>query len=1104
MLTVFYGNTGTGKSHAMMDKIKGCAEAGMRVIVIVPDQFTFEYERMLYGHMGCALFNNGCTDVWSFSRLAADIFRVTHAPKGDPAASAAKTAVMYNAIRQTAEEEGLSYFKRQAKRPAFVNTALTTVSELIRSGASPETLGEIIRSAPDNMTEKLTDIFLIYSRYSSELGALSLRDTLFDTRLASEYAAEYGYFSGAAVFMDEFKSFTFDQYDMIKTMLSSCAELTVCMTADDREIKGADPFTAVRATCGRLRQAADRLHKPYVRVDFTENKRYRSQGLYALSNTLMRLPSESFECGGSVTLVNAPDIYGECGYICAEICRLTKEDKTLRYSDITVLSRTMSSDISVLSVYFERYGIPYYSDKKLPASGKPLMIMISAALEAAASKNISTETVFRYAKTGLTQVSREDISGLENYCYTWDIDGAMWKEEFPDREYEDIKNRLIAPILELKKNCADKTGAGICAAVRRFIGSTGAEKKLLEYRGEYITEAQSLETVRENMRLCEALDGILSQLEAVLKETVSLARFRDIFELSAAQITLSSPPDSLDGVAAQQSDLARLTNPRIVFVMHACEGIFPFVTGQSKTFSERERRFFESVDLDLSGSMKKRMDEERFNAFKAVTAASERLYISVPAADVSGKKLYPSPIAEKIRACAKGAVSVDTEALPLLFYCRSAESAYAAAAERCDISDPQFVTVKRELSEDPVYKAKFDYIDGIDTAAEHRAGDTGLMRRIYSDRLKVSASRFEDYKKCPFMYFCKTGLRLYPRSKKILDPLNRGNIMHYCMKRIFEDNGREKFLALTEKELSDNISLYAERYTADNFEKDFAKRKSFYFYLDLMKDTLITVLLHMQKELGSSDFVPDEFEYGIGTDGNGGFEIKPLIVSAGEELRAQFTGTADRIDTFTDGGVTYIRILDYKTGVKEFMREQLDLGINMQMFFYLFALTGDKKGKFSGCVPAGALYFPVKYPNPMDKRYPDEAERENRIEESLKMQGAVLEDPVIINAMEHDCKGRFIPVRFNKNGSVSDNSAVIGMEDMAKIKETAQSQLEDMVKQVYSGNFPAEPLESRKYKCALPCEYCDYKEVCGNYPDPKIKEINDISKGEQTDDDTKE
>ena len=233
MLTFFYGGTGTGKSYAMMDKIKQAAENGRKVCVIVPDQFTFEYEHMLYNHLGCALFNKGNTEVWSFSRLAADIFRCTKAPDGMGADSTVKTAVMYKVIRLISEREGLLFFDKQAKRASFANTALTMLSELIHSGVTPEVLGEILKTAPDNMRDKLTDLFLIYSEYSSELASLGMRDILLDARLAADMAEQNGYFNDMCLFMDEFKSFTGDQYNMIRVMLSQCAELTVCMTSDD-------------------------------------------------------------------------------------------------------------------------------------------------------------------------------------------------------------------------------------------------------------------------------------------------------------------------------------------------------------------------------------------------------------------------------------------------------------------------------------------------------------------------------------------------------------------------------------------------------------------------------------------------------------------------------------------------------------------------------------------------------------------------------------------------------------------------------------------------------------------------------------------------------
>ena len=114
------------------------------------------------------------------------------------------------------------------------------------------------------------------------------------------------------------------------------------------------------------------------------------------------------------------------------------------------------------------------------------------------------------------------------------------------------------------------------------------------------------------------------------------------------------------------------------------------------------------------------------------------------------------------------------------------------------------------------------------------------------------------------------------------------------------------------------------------------------------------------------------------------------------------------------------------------------------------------------------------------------------IDDTMKMQGAVLDSPLIINAMEEDCQGRFIPVTFKKDGTVSAKSSVIDSGTMEKIKALAIKQIEDMGRAVYSGDFPASPLESKKYKCTIPCGFCDYREICGNYPDPVPRDISDI------------
>ncbi|MDY3791703.1 MAG: PD-(D/E)XK nuclease family protein [Oscillospiraceae bacterium] len=1162
MLNIYYGTTGTGKSAAMMNRIREEAELIQKsgesrsICVIVPDQFTFEYEHMLYNSMGCKLFNSGNTEVWSFSRLIRDIFSRSHSPEGQAADSTVKTAVMYKSIKKAVSEDALLYYKKQASRPNFTATAMTIISELIHSGVTPEIMGELAGKAPENMREKLTDVFLIYSRFTEELSKLGLRDPMLDSRIAAECARECGYFKGMSIFMDEFKSFTGDQYGLMETMLADCTYLTVCLTADSLSASGYSPFTAVTKTAARIMSIADKLDVKTEAKKFTENKRYKNEGLFALSDKLMRLPrAKNAASGEAVTVVSAPDIYSECDYICSEIKRLISEDKTLRYKDIAVLSRNMNDDISILSAAFERYDIPYYSDKKQSAAHKRLMIMINAALELASAKRISTEALLRYAKTGLAKPPAEyekdgeicsvyslepdeELLKLENYCYTWDIDGELWEKPFPETDeaykgIDDIKNRLLAPILALRKDCADKTGAEICRAIRKFMASIPAEENLLEFTslpadenvktgGKYCFDDR-LEK-RENERLLAQLDSILSGLETALPDKISLSEFREIFTLSASGITLSSPPEALDSVAAQQSDLARLSEPRIVFVMHANDGVFPFVTGESVTFSEREREFFRESEHDLSGNVKNRIEEERFNAFKALCSPSEKLYVSCEAASSDGSLMYPSALISEICCTLEGVNRINTDELDMLFFCRTKESAYAAATAGFDAQNADFATVRAELSKDPVYKSRFEYIESIDTGTEHHIGDRELSKRLYGSNARISPSRFEDFSKCPFMFFCKKGLGIYPLPKNDLNPIIQGNIIHKCMQDIFIKNSKQSFLSLSKEEILASIALSADEYIKDDLGGGFAKKSSFEFYLDIAAELVLKVILHMQEELLRSEFVPVACELPVGisrrNDSDDSEQKKAKLSGAAgeiyvrlyEKLKAapctarsdreggmsvDFSGTADRVDAYIDeknGGKIYLRIIDYKTGSKEFVRGQLDLGINMQMFFYLWALTR-KNGPIDehSFEAAGVMYVPMKAPKLSMKNRNDDISPEQTEMSSFRMKGEILGDENILTAMQNDlfeCGSDsevFIPAKLKFKDGEAQVSNVFTKEELCADINKAEMLLKGLARALDEGYIPASPLSNKKLKCACPCDNCDYAEVCGNYPSPKTR-----------------
>lgn len=1083
MLTILYGGTGTGKSYDMMKRIREKAEANCNICAIVPDQFTFEYEKMLYDHLGCRLFNKGNIEVLSFSRLTNDIIGKMSASDKDSADPSAKIALLYLSIKAAADRGELIYFKKQAKRPNFISTASAMLSELIHSGVTPERLTEIIRLSGGESSDKLSDILAIYTEYTRRLSAAGLRDSLFDMRRAAVGAGSIGYFDGKYIFMDEFKSFTGDQYDMIRAMISRSAQLTVCITSDDTaSLKGV--FASAEDTCSSLMRIAAEEGAERERIVFSENRRFASESLRFLTRAVTCVPVPVYEENADeITVITAPDIYAECSYICSEIRELVSGGK-YRYSDIAVLSRSMNEDISVLAAHFERYGIPYYSDKKSSAGNKPIMLMINSALELAAARRISTETVLRYAKTGLAGITDSETGSLENFCYSWDIDGEIWEKEFPADEetgdIESIKKRLLEPVYELRKNCSGKNGGQICAAVRDFIAAADAEAKLMESGSD-----PDDTLARENRRICEELDDMLAGLESAFSadELISLAEFKDIFTAAAANITLASPPIYLDGVSAEQSDLARLPAVKVVFVMQATDGKFPFIPSESHTFTESERELFKNAGSDLSGSMKKRLSDEKFNAYKAVCAPSDRLYISYSLSSADGKGCYPSEYINKITRAFPKCRKADTRKTDMLFYCRSKEAAYAAAVEHYNDRGSSFAAVKSRLEEDPLYKARFDYLDKLSERTAMHTVDPELMEQLYfGKKLRISASRFEDFSKCPFMYFCKTGLKLYPLSKKSLTRLNWGNAVHACMNDVLgkycsETRGAADFKRLSRKELSEAVDIAADKFMNEQLEGDFGKTPDFPVYFGIMKENSLRALLRLQKELteNNSKFVPHDFELPVGRFDEEKRYCPSMLIRCDDGHTLEFSGTVDRVDLCEIDGKKYIRVIDYKTGKTEFKKENLAFGINWQMLLYLYSLTDPERGIYKNHEPAGVLYVPVRFPEAAEGRDPDEESVSKKAFSSLKASGVVLDNEQVINAMEQidTGEGKFIPVKKNKDGIFG--GSLFAKQDFDDNREKAKEKLKEMCRTVYSGNVAAVPNEN----VSGVCDHCDYREICG-------------------------
>ena len=73
MLHMIIGGAGCGKSTRLMERVQAQVDAGERVITLVPEQFSYEFDQKLYRILGPKAFNQ--LETHSFKSLARSVFQ---------------------------------------------------------------------------------------------------------------------------------------------------------------------------------------------------------------------------------------------------------------------------------------------------------------------------------------------------------------------------------------------------------------------------------------------------------------------------------------------------------------------------------------------------------------------------------------------------------------------------------------------------------------------------------------------------------------------------------------------------------------------------------------------------------------------------------------------------------------------------------------------------------------------------------------------------------------------------------------------------------------------------------------------------------------------
>lgn len=1120
MLQLILGRSGTGKTETIYDRLCDAAWAGREgLILVVPEQFSFESERALLHRLGPRMARN--VQVLSFTRMAEQVFRKVGGLAGRRMDDATRALLMSRALDQISGL--LELYRRPAADPDTVGTVLAMTSELKQCGISPHDLEKTAASLEDGTLRKKTEeLSLILGAYEAVTTGITRKedgeepspesihkktentayvDPLDDLSALAEKLKESGLADGALVFVDSFKGFTAQEIAVLRVLIKQAECVTVALCADsiDDANGGFGLFSPVIRTAARLRDIARKDGVPVAKVvTLRDNRRMKSDALTAAEAGCFMPRPEIYEPEtGDAVIAPCAEIYAECDFAARSIRRSLRESGG-RCRDFAIVARSLDDYRGVLDAAMEKQGIPYRMDERLDIRTEPLVTAALAALDAVTG-GFSTEDLLRLMKTGLVGFSTHSAALVENYVLMWRVDGRRWRGEWTGnpnglsvRADENsikqlnylnlLRRRLIQPLEKLRAAlyADDADGEAFAKAIYRY---------LLDVRADTLTrlrtaklDASGEPALADRMtQLWDVFMGLLDKIAVVYKGvTLAPARLTEMLRMIAGLADIGTIPQSLDAVQIGAADRIRFSAPKTVFILGANEGVFPAYPSPQGILTDGERRELIAKGLPLTDASDGKAMEERFIAYAAVAAPSEKLVVSYQKGNAAGDTLSPSVLVDSLRRIlpncrvTEGGLPENAESERDTFEC--AASLWRQPTELA-------AALHHLFAARPDYQGKTAALDRAAARTPACFGDAEAAAQFFGKDMRLSASRVETYHQCRFSYFCRYGLKAEPRREADLDALAFGTLTHYVMERLLPGYTQEGFDGIRRQRAFEDAARVVQEYAEETMGGLEDKTSRFAALLERLSRVAGTLLWQVVRELRQSHFVPVDYELAVGLPEEGKPSIPPVVLSLPDGTKVRVQGKIDRVDRYQKDGAAYIRVVDYKTGTKEFRLSDVVEGINVQMLIYIFSIWENGTERYGSVTPAGVLYLPAKLPVISADRNTDAETVEREQIKELRMNGLLLDDPAIVRAMETDAAGLFIPARVDSKGEITKGASVASLEQFGQLKKRIEKLLESMADTLRRGDIAAVPAAGEVDACA----WCDYRAVCGHEQEDPVR-----------------
>lgn len=1076
-----------GKSELCLNETIEKLNNKNKIYIITPEQFSYIEEKKLLELIPEEAIIEA--EVLTFNRMA-DRIETKLGGRSKQKLSKAGKAILINRILLQ-EKNNLTFLGKSKQNLDLIESQIT---EFKKHGITVENLNKVMNETEDKyLKTKLKDMIKLYDEYEKKLQGKYIEENDKLTILCNQLK-ENQVFKDAYFYIDEFVGFTKQEYNIIEELLKMAKEVTIMITTDNLDMgtnRQQDIFYENKQTADKLLYIARSQNiKCEKTVFLKENKRLKNRELIHLEENLNSIPYKQYKDKvENIQLFLAYNPYSEVEQVANEIIKLVKE-KEYRYRDIQVVTKDLQRYNSLCKVIFNSYNIPVFIDEKKELSQKNLIKYIISILDIYA-QNWSLESVINYIKTGFLNIDEEEIYIFENKVRKWGIKGTKWYqgdwnfEEDNDKNKETLKRIkelryiIINPLKELKESLAGrKTVEQITKRLYEFLVDNDISVKIEEIINK---NEDKYDLIEEEKIAWEIVVDLLDEMICLLgEEKVTFEEYAELIRVGLNNSSLGIIPQTQDQVTVGDMQRSKTHKVKAVFILGINDGIFPSIYKKEGFFQDKDRQILKNKGVELAKDTLERLYEDNFSIYNVFCVAEEKLYLSYASSDSEGATLRPSIYITKLKKIFPN-LKEKSDILENEYQITNINIAFENLIENIrNIEEkkeinPIWYVVYKYFSDKEEWKEKLN--NALKAIGKEKEVLENISKeninRLYGNTLNTTVSRLEQYKSCPFSYYLKYGLKVYETDDFKVKTIDTGNFMHDVIDTFFKTI-RERELnvkSITDEEIHKLIDEIVENKLSIGKNYIFTSTDKYKVLTRRLKRVILKSMKYIIESLKESDFevFGSELEFKKGKD------YEPIKLELENGKKVEITGKIDRIDLAKNENGEYIRIIDYKSSVKNIDLNEVIAGLQIQLLTYL-----DATCKIEEMMPAGVLYFSLIDPVIKADKYMTDEQIEEEIKKKFKMNGLILADVKVVKMMDKKLESgnsNIVPAYIDKEGNLSKKSNAVTKEQFEDLQKYTTKIIKEISEEILSGNISINPYYNTKTK-KTPCEYCEYKPIC--------------------------